>query len=80
VLRPGHAPSEALRGEIEARITGELGKSLKPESVKFVHDLPKTRNAKVMRRIIKARYLDLPLGDITALENPAAVNGIGQAE
>ena len=80
VLRPGHAPSEALRGEIEARIAGELGKSLKPESVKFVRDLPKTRNAKVMRRIIKARYLDLPLGDITALENPAAVDGIGQAE
>jgi acetyl-CoA synthetase len=79
VLRPGHAPSEPLRQEIEMEITNQLGKSLKPESVKFVTDLPKTRNAKVMRRVIRARYLDLPLGDITALENPGAVDGIGQA-
>ncbi len=79
VLRPGHAPNEPLRQEIEAEITDQLGKSLKPEAVKFVTDLPKTRNAKVMRRVIRARYLGLPLGDITALENPAAVDGIGQA-
>ncbi len=79
VLRPGHESSERLRGAIEAIITDQLGKSLKPEAVKFVNDLPKTRNAKVMRRVIRARYLNLPLGDITALENPAAVDGIGDA-
>ena len=45
----------------------------------FVGDLPKTRNAKVMRRVIRAKFLDLPLGDITALENPGAVDGIGHA-
>jgi acetyl-CoA synthetase len=80
VLRPGRAPSELLRGEIETTITDQLGRSLKPEAVKFVGDLPKTRNAKVMRRVIRARYLDLPLGDITALENPSAVEGIGMAQ
>lgn len=79
VLRPEQEPSEALRGEIETKITDQLGKSLKPDAVKFVSDVPKTRNAKVMRRVIRARYLDLPLGDITALENPGAVEGIGTA-
>ena len=39
-------------------------------------DLPKTRNAKIMRRVIRAAYLGLPPGDITALENPAAVEAI----
>jgi acetyl-CoA synthetase len=80
VLRPGQQPGEAVRQEIEGAIVAQLGKALKPEAVKFVADLPKTRNAKVMRRIIRARYLDQPLGDITALENPAAVDAIGQAE
>ena len=73
-------PSEAAaRRRSKRTITDQLGKALKPEAVKFVTDLPKTRNAKVMRRLIRARYLDLPLGDITALENPGAVDGIGQA-
>ncbi|MGN6562218.1 MAG: AMP-binding protein [Thermomicrobiales bacterium] len=80
VLRPGQQPGEAVRQEIEGVIVAQLGKALKPEAVKFVADLPKTRNAKVMRRIIRARYLDQPLGDITALENPAAVDAIGQAQ
>ncbi len=79
VLRAGQRPDEATRGGIEARIVAELGKALKPEAIKFVADLPKTRNAKVMRRVIRAQYLGLPLGDITALENPAAVEAIGEA-
>lgn len=79
VLRPGHEPDEALRGEVEARIVAQLGRALRPEAVKFVADLPKTRNAKVMRRVIRAKYLDLPLGDLTALEDPAAIEAIGRA-
>ena len=73
VLRPEHAPTDALRGEIAARVVAALGKSLRPEAVLFVAALPKTRNAKVMRRLIRAAHLGLPLGDTTALENPAAV-------
>jgi acetyl-CoA synthetase len=80
VLRPNETPSEPLRAEIETRVTDQLGRALKPEAVKFVRDLPKTRNAKVMRRIIRAKYLDRPLGDIMALENPAAVEAIAAAQ
>ena len=79
VLRPGQQPDEATRQGIEARIVAALGKALKPEAIRFVAELPKTRNAKVMRRVIRAQYLGLPLGDTTALENPAAVEAIGEA-
>ncbi|HEX5503121.1 MAG TPA: AMP-binding protein [Thermomicrobiales bacterium] len=79
VLRPGREPSEALRAEVEAAIAERLGRALKPEAVKFVGDLPKTRNAKVMRRVIRAAYLGLDPGDVTALENPAAVEDVGRA-
>jgi acetyl-CoA synthetase len=73
VLRPGHAASAALSEELKALVASRLGKPLKPESVEFVRDLPKTRNAKVMRRVIRAAYLAEPAGDLSALENPQAV-------
>ena len=79
VLRAGVAPDEALRQALQQQVIAGLGKALKPREIWFVTDLPKTRNAKVMRRIIRAAYLGQPLGDITALENPAAVEEIRQA-
>ena len=57
----------------------ELGKPLKPRAVLFVAALPKTRNAKVMHRVIRAAYLGAPLGDLSSLENPATVEAIRQA-
>jgi acetyl-CoA synthetase len=44
--------------------------------VRFVQDLPKTRNAKVMRRVIRAAYLGDPPGDLSSLENPQALDDI----
>ena len=79
VLRPGHAPSEALREALKAKVAEGLGKPLQPREIKFVKDLPKTRNAKVMRRIIRAAYLGLDPGDTSSLENPLAVEEIRQA-
>jgi len=54
----------------------KLGKALAPSEVKVVEELPKTRNAKIMRRLIKAIYLNKPLGDISSLENPSALEVI----
>ena len=48
-------------------------------ALKFVKDLPKTRNAKVMRRIIRAAYLGQDPGDTSSLENPQAVEEIRHA-
>ncbi len=79
VLKPGHEPSESLREELMQRIINELGKPLKPREIKFVDALPKTRNAKVMHRVIRAAYLNQPLGDLSSLENPATVDAIRNA-
>jgi len=79
VLRPGHDPSNQLREQLRAKVAEELGKPLKPREVRFVKDLPKTRNAKVMRRIIRAAYLGQDAGDTSSLENPAAVDEIRRA-
>jgi len=76
VLRAGHEPGPALERELTALVATRLGKPLKPSAVLFVADLPKTRNAKVMRRVIRAAYLGDPPGDLSSLENPAAVDAI----
>ncbi|HUS15083.1 MAG TPA: AMP-binding protein, partial [Chloroflexia bacterium] len=76
LLRAGHAESEDLRKAIEATIVEQLGKTLKPQAIRFVHDIPRTRNGKILRRLARARYLDAPLGDTSALENAAALEEI----
>jgi acetyl-CoA synthetase len=73
VLRAGHTGSAALADDLKTLVADRLGKPLRPESIGFVTDLPKTRNAKVMRRVIRAAYLGEPPGDISSLENPQAV-------
>ena len=76
VLRPGVLPNDTLRAAIEAAIVAALGKTLKPAAVAFVPDLPHTRNGKMLRRLVRQAYLGEPLGDTSALENPAALEGI----
>jgi acetyl-CoA synthetase len=80
VLRDAAAEAEELRAAIRDIIGERLGKALRPEAVRFVRDLPRTRNAKILRRVIRARHLGLEnLGDVSALENPAAVEEVGQS-
>src|SRR5580765_2535968 len=79
VLKPGRAPNELLRQELKQKVTAALGKPFAPREVKFVCDLPKTRNAKIMRRVIRSAFLSQDPGDISSLENPAAVEEIRQA-
>ncbi|WP_016729852.1 AMP-binding protein [Saccharolobus islandicus] len=57
----------------------KLGKAFAPSEIKIVKELPKTRNAKIMRRLIRAVYLNKPLGDISSLENPSALEEIKRA-
>lgn len=70
---------DALRAELKERVIQGLGKPLAPKAILFVSDLPKTRNAKVMRRIIRAAYLGEDPGDTTSLVNPEAVEEIKSA-
>jgi acetyl-CoA synthetase len=79
VLKSGHQASASLAEELKEKVALSLGKPLKPSAVKFVADLPKTRNAKVMRRVIRAAYMNQDSGDLSALENPEAVEEVRKA-
>jgi acetyl-CoA synthetase len=76
VLKPGQQAGLSLVAELQEKVARSLGKPLRPELVKFVADLPKTRNAKVMRRVIRAAYLGQDPGDLSALENPNSLEEI----
>jgi len=65
-----------LAAELKKNIACDLGKALAPRDVLFVADIPKTRNAKVMRRVARAAFLGEKLGDTSALENPASLEEI----
>ena len=68
----------SLASELRELVAREMGKPLAPSKIHFVSALPKTRNAKVMRRVILAAYLGDDPGDLSALENPQAVDEIAQ--
>ena len=68
-LKHGFEPSEALRKEILAHARKRLGAVVAPKELDFQASLPKTRSGKVMRRLLKARELGLPEGDISTLES-----------
>lgn len=79
VLKDGAQANDELAEELRTAVAAELGKPLRPDKIVFVSQLPKTRNAKVMRRVVRAVYLSEDPGDLTALENPAALDSIRQA-
>jgi acetyl-CoA synthetase len=79
VLKPGRAPSEPLREALAEAVVRNLGKTLRPEAVRFVKTLPKTRSAKILRGAIRRRWLGLPLGDVSSVENPDAIEEIGRS-
>ena len=70
---------EDLKQRLVNRVVNELGKPLAPKAIVFVNELPKTRNAKVLRRVIKAAYLGNDPGDVSSLENPGAVEALKRA-
>jgi len=76
VLRPGRTGDETLAGELKEMVAGALGKPLRPHSVHFVNDLPRTRNAKILRRVVRSVYTGSDPGDLSALENPSALAAI----
>ncbi len=80
VLKPGAKADEALRKELREQLVKALGKPLAPKQILFVSYLPKTRNAKVMRRMVRAAYLGEALGDTSSLVNPEAVEEIKKAK
>jgi len=79
VLKEGVEPNDELRRELIEHVAHEVGKIARPDEVWFVKDVPKTRSGKIMRRVVRARALGEPLGDLSTLRNPEAVDEIAYA-
>ncbi|HEX5067881.1 MAG TPA: acetate--CoA ligase [Myxococcota bacterium] len=71
VLRRGHEPTDALRLDVLAHARRRLGPATAPRAIEFRDALPHTRSGKIMRRLLRARELGLPEGDLSTLEEGA---------
>ncbi|HWI83678.1 acetate--CoA ligase [Ramlibacter sp.] len=69
VLKAGFTADEALRRELLGHARRRLGASVAPREIEFRAGLPRTRSGKIMRRLLKARELGLPEGDLSTLES-----------
>jgi acetyl-CoA synthetase len=67
-LKQGYADSEALRMELLGHARKRLGAAVAPKEIAVLPALPRTRSGKIMRRLLKARELGLPEGDLSTLE------------
>jgi acetyl-CoA synthetase len=70
-LKKGLEPSDALKMELLGHARKRLGSAVAPKEIEFKASLPKTRSGKIMRRLLKARELGLPEGDLSTLEPEA---------
>jgi len=78
-LRRGETDDDQLRASIAQRVVEDLGKTLRPEAIVVVPALPKTRSGKIMRRVVRAAYLGLDPGDLSALDDPTTIASIAAA-
>ena len=69
VLKEGYGASDELRMELIGFGRSKLGSAVAPKEIDFLDTLPRTRSGKIMRRLLKARELGLPEGDISTLES-----------
>jgi len=71
-LKPGCEASEALLKELSSLARKRLGPAVAPREIEFRASLPKTKSGKILRRLLKAQELGLPLGDTSTLEEDHA--------
>ncbi|MDA8438769.1 MAG: AMP-binding protein, partial [Propionibacterium sp.] len=74
-LKPGIAPGATLHRDIIAHARKRLGAAVAPKEIDFLPTLPRTRSGKIMRRLLKARALGLPEGDLSTLETASPETG-----
>jgi acetyl-CoA synthetase len=77
--KPDVAGDDTLAGELIDAVVHGLGVPFRPKAVAFVPELPKTRNLKIMRRVIRAAWLGESLGDVSSLVNPESIEPIRRA-
>lgn len=78
VLSSSVTANQELAEQLHGLIRERLGKALQPKVIHFINHLPKTRNGKVMRRVLRSSYLGLDMGDLSSLENSDVLKEISQ--
>jgi acetyl-CoA synthetase len=68
VLKSGNIPNEETKMSMMAFARKEMGPAVAPKEIEFIETIPKTRSGKILRRLLKARELGLPEGDLSTLE------------
>ena len=76
VAAPGVEVTDEMTADVSESISATLGKAFRPSMIKWVSDLPRTRSAKIMRRVVKAVALGADPGDLTSLENPESIEDL----
>ena len=76
VLGREATPGDALAAEIADVVADELGRAFRPAQVRFVEELPKTRSAKILRRVVRSCVLGEDPGDLSSLENPGSLDAL----
>lgn len=76
VPAPGVDPDTELTERISNLVIDTLGRAFRPRVIRWVDDLPRTRSAKIMRRVVKALAVGEDPGDLTSLENPESLEGL----
>ncbi len=76
VPAPGVEAGDALARAVSDKVADTLGKAFRPKEVRLVADLPRTRSAKIMRRVVKALTLGEDPGDLSSLENPQSLDAL----
>jgi acetyl-CoA synthetase len=79
ILRAGKPPGDRLREDLKARVREHVGHIATLKEVYFVSKLPKTRSAKIMRRVVRAVVQGMPVGDVSTLEDEASLEEVKRA-
>jgi acetyl-CoA synthetase len=79
VLKNEFMAGQKLKEELKAYVAEQIGRIAVPEEVRFVKDLPKTRTGKIVRRAIRAKAMNVALGDLSVLENPESIQALDNA-
>jgi len=74
VLKGGAEAAPALNGQLRSHVAKSLGAAFRPRSIHVVKELPKTQSGKIVRRAIRDAYLGEPIGDLSAVDNPQALD------
>ncbi len=74
VIKPASQP--AAEAELIAHVSTVMGPTFKPREIVFVNELPKTQSGKIVRRLLRLKYLNEPLGDVSTVANPHALSAL----